>query len=240
VKKTPYRVLVLTSDNYINAIKPLSYLMKKYWQPTPEVVVGGFAEPKFDLPDGFSFHSIGDMSEYPLFRWSDALIHFLNSVPDEVFVFMLEDMWPVRPVYSRIVDMAHDYMLQFEYVARLDLTGDRLNAGGASLYGKLGHVDLIWSDPISQYHLSTMPAFWRKEHLQRVLIPGETPWQLEINGTPRLASLRQEVIVLGTNAWPVKNTLAFRSGDPTKLLLEEIDPQDAKDMRELGLLKGLE
>jgi hypothetical protein len=235
-----YRVIVTTSDNYIHAIKPLHYLMKKYWEPMPEVVVGGFSDPPFDMPEGFEFISIGDMKDYPIDRWSDAVIELLERIPDEVIIFMLEDMWPISPVHSRVVDMAYDYMEQFRYVARLDLTGDRLNAGGASLYGELGHIKLIWSDPNSQYHLSTMPALWRKEHLLRVLVPGETPWQTELQGTPRLSALKDQVIVLGTNIWPIKNTLAFRGGDHAQLLLDEIDPEDVREMRDLGLLKELE
>jgi len=178
------------------------------------------------------------MEDYPIQRWSDALIKLLNEIPDEVFILTLEDMWITSPVHDRVVQMCYDYMQQFRYVARLDLTGDRLwaNGGDVSLYGKLGHVDLVWSDPTSQYHLSTMPAFWRKEHLLRVLISNETPWQVELQGTPRLASLHREVIVLGTNAWPIKNTLAFRGGDTQNLLLDELDPDDVAAISEAGLL----
>jgi hypothetical protein len=48
------------------------------------------------------------------------------------------------------------------------------------------------------------------------------------------------MIVIGTNAWPLRNTLAFRGGDISALLLDEIDPTDVTEMRELGLFKGLE
>jgi hypothetical protein len=221
-------------------------LLEKYWLPEPpDVVVLGFTPPEFDLPDGFSFMTIGDMKDFPVNRWSDQLIIGLESIPDEVFIFMLEDMWITQPVYSSVVDMAYDYMQQFKYVARFDLTGDRWNAFDSMqrrppLYGKLGHVDIVWSNPDSQYHLSTMPALWRKEHLLKALVPGETPWQVELQGTPRLSALRSEMIVIGTNAWPVRNTLAFRGGDTAALLLDEVDPTDVSEMRERGLFEGLE
>lgn len=239
-EKPDYKILLTTSDKYIHNIKPFAWLFKKYWTPAPEVIVGGFSDPPFEMPEGFTFHNIGPQEQYPISRWSDGVIKLIHDVADDVFIFMLEDMWVVKPVYERIVAMCHDYMKQFEYVARLDLTGDRLNAGGASLYGKLGHVDLIWSDPNSPYHLSTMPAFWRKEHLLRVLVAQETPWETELQGTPRLSALRHEIIVLGTSAWPVKNTLAFRGGDTGKLLLDEVDPMDVQEMRDLGLFEDLE
>lgn len=232
-----YRVLVPTCDKYISAIRPFAWLMKKYWVNHPEVVVGGFSEPEFEMPEKFSFISLGKESDYPIEHWSDQIYKFFNSVEDEVFIFMLEDMWIVEPVKDSVVNMVYDYMIQFEYVARLDLTGDRLNAGGARFYGKLGNVDLIWSDPDGQYHLSTMPGFWRKRHLLNVIIPNETPWQLELQGTPRLSKLKAQVIVLGTNAWPIRNTLAFRGGSAQKLLLDEIAPEDVEEMSDLGLLK---
>jgi len=235
-----YRILLLTSDLYIRCVIPYAWLLKKYWPNHPQVVVGGFTPPDFEMPDGFVFHSIGKFSDYPIERWSDAFISFIKNLPDEVFVFMLEDMWIVRHVPDKIVQMCYDYMIQFEYVARLDLTGDRLNAGDATFYGKLGDISLVFSNPRGQYHLSTMPAFWRKSHLLRALIPGESPWQVELSGTPRLGALSNEVIVLGTNAWPIKNTLAFRGGSTGKLLLDEVDSKDVEEMKGLGLLKGFE
>lgn len=240
MKKAPYRILLTTSDKYIWAVLPYAWLLKRYWPNHPEVVVGGFSSPPFEMPPGFSFHSIGRMEDYPVSRWSDGLIKFITDVGDDVFILTLEDMWIVQPVQAEVVNMCYDYMRQFEYVARLDLTGDRLNAGDASLYGKLGIYDLIWSNPDGSYHLSTMPAFWRKQHLLRALRPNESPWQTEIDGTPRLGAMRHEVIVLGTNAWPLRNTLAFRAQSGSQLLLDEVDPEDVTEMRKYGLLKHLE
>lgn len=231
------RVFVLTSDKYLPALRPFSWLFNRHWGEDQQVLVAGFTPPDFRLPDNFSFHSIGRMADYPVDRWSDALIKLLHEVPDEVFALMLEDYWLTRPVYREAVRMLYDYMRQFEYVVRLDLTGDRLHAEGASLYGKCGHLDLIWSDPNSQYHMSTMTALWRKRHLLRVLIPGETPWDVELRGTPRLRALKDEMIVLGTREWPVKHTLAFRGGDAGKLLLDELSPGDRQALVELGYLK---
>ena len=240
----PYRILLLTSDKYIWSIPHYAYFLKKNWPSHPDVVIGGFTEPRFDLPEGFSFHSIGDFNDYPVGKWSDSLIKFLNDMPDEVFLFTLEDMWIVNHVdvlvNERTIDMCFDYMNQFSYVARFDLTSDRLYAGGAQFYGKLDMVDIVFSDPDSQYHLSTMPAFWRKEHLLSALVPNETPWQVELQGTPRLGSMRDSKIVLGTNVSPLKIHLAFRSGNPGKLLLDGISSDDIRNLRSMGLLEEYE
>lgn len=241
--KPPYRIVVTTCDKYLEALRAFSFLLNKYWMPVPpDVVVLGFKPPDFKLPDNFEFVSVGKFSDYPVDRWSDQLKVGLEMIPDEVFIFMLEDMWIIRQVYTDVVDMAYDYMIQFQYTARLDLTGDRWNAFDSQgrrpqFYGKLGPYDLVISSIYSQYHMSTMPAFWRKRHLQRVLIPGETPWQVELQGTPRLAAM-EDVIVIGTNAWPIRNTLAFRGGNVGSLLLDEVHPDDVKMLKAHGLLKG--
>ena len=234
----PYKIYCLTSDKYIQAIRPLAWLMDKHWPEHPDVVVGGFTRPEFEMPHRFHFHSIGKFADYPVQRWSDSLIKMIKDIGDDVFMLMLEDMWPIRRVHHGVIQMACDYMHQFNYVARFDLTGDRLHAGGVKFYGKLGDADIVWSDPDSQYHLSMMPALWRKDLLLQALMPNETPWQVELDGTPRLSAMRDRAIVLGTNVWPYKNTLAFRGGDISKLILDDIP--EADEMRALGLFEGLE
>ena len=234
-----YRVFLTTADHYLEALKSMAWLMNKYWQPLPEVVVVGFALPDFDLPSNWTFASMGNMSDYPFDKWSNALIEFLNAVDDEVFLLSLEDMWPIRQVDTEALDILYHYMLQFEYVAKMDLCGDRLYSMGMQPYGHVNRLDLVKSMPGSPYHLSLMPGFWRREHLLRALIPNESPHQVETIGTLRL-SHQQNVIVLGSRQWPLRVCLALRGGDSTKLLLDEIDKDDVIALREMGYLEAWE
>lgn len=229
-------VYVMTSDKYLPAVRPFLWLFEKYW-PEQEVTIVGFTPPDFELPSFANFLSLGNFHDYPVTRWSDALVKLLSLIPDEPFVLMFEDYWLTRPVHTRAVTMLYDYCRQFGYVYRLDLTGDRLHAAGAKFYGVCGDIDLVWSDPESQYHMSLMTAIWNPRNLRRVLILGETPWQVELEGTPRLRELGDRALVLGTTMWPVKHTLAFRGGDSQKLLLDEVTDKDVEAMSGLGLLK---
>lgn len=233
-------IYVLTSDKYLDALQPFAYLFNKYWSTAQQVIVGGFTRPKFQLPPNFTWHTIGKFEDYPVDKWSNALIKMLLELPHDVFGLMLEDYWLTQTVDCTAVQVAIDYMHQFSYVARFDLTGDRLNSGFAKPYGEAGHVKLLISDPESQYHCSLMCALWRRSHLLKIVVENETPWQIELEGTSRLRALKQYLIVLGTTKPPVKHTLAFRSGDNNKLLLDEIKPEDIKEMRQLGLLKTWE
>jgi hypothetical protein len=228
-------ILVLTCDKYLHAIPPFAYQMGKYWPHHPPVIVGGFTKPDYTMPDNFSFVSIGKQGDYPVEKWSDGLARLLLMTEADVCLLFLEDMWLVQPVKTGIVHMAQDYMYQFEYVARFDMTADRQFAAGSQPYDKLAEYDIIISDRQSQYHLSMMPAFWRKEHLLRALRPNETPWETELDGTPRLSAM-MDTIVLGTNECPIKVTLAYRSGNPTSFVGDGLGKEDMDELKEKGLV----
>jgi len=211
----------------------MAWLMNKYWPNTPPVEIIGFTPPPFDLPPRWTFHSMGRQEEYPFNKWTNAVIEFVESQPDQVFCLMLEDMWPIRHVDTEAIQYLVDYMHQFEYVARIDLTGDRLYAGGMRNYGYVNRIDLIWSNPASQYHCSLMAGIWRKRALLDVFRRDWSPHDVELQGSPLLSRM-SEWLVLGTRQWPLRHTLAFRSQNASKLLLDEIDGEDIKEMRALG------
>lgn len=230
------RIFVLTSDHYIGAVRAFAYLFRKYWSKEQEVIVAGFKPPDFDLPSNFHFHSLGNMADYPVNRWSDALIKLLHDYTDDVFGLALEDYWLSRPVNVQAVQMLYDYMLQFRNVLKMDLYSDRLYAGGMTDYNHCGYLDLIRSDPASQYHMSLMWGLWNRELMLRFLIPGESPWSVELEGTPRVARAADEVMVLGTRNMPLRHILAHRRGNPNELLLDGLDPVDVEALRGLGYI----
>lgn len=231
------RVIVTTSDKYLHALRPFAHLFNKYWGDDTDVIVGGFSEPSFELPSNFTFHSIGKQEDYPVDKWSDAVIKLLHSIDDDIFVLMLEDYWISRPVNRDAIRMLGDYMRQFRNVLKMDLCMERLYAGGMTDYNHCGYIDLIRSDPGSQYHMSLLTGIWNKDLLLRFLIPGETPWQVELEGTPRVRAAAGEVLVLGTRQAPVRHILAHRRGDPSELLVDGLAPSDVQAMAELGYFK---
>ena len=239
-KRMTPRVICAASDKYLPALRIYAHLLNKYWNPNPRVVVAGFSFPDFDLPDNFEFVSIGKQEDYPFQKWSNAICKFLNEIEDEAFVLMLEDYFITRPVNTPAVRILYDYMLQFEYVIKIDLCADRLYAHGADLnYGNVAYIDLIKSMPGSPYHMSLMTGLWRRKHLLRHLIPDESPHDVELIGTTRL-SHDQDVIVLGTRLWPIKHTLGLRAGNAYELNLSELSANDVIELRELGYLRPWE
>lgn len=234
---TPIPVIVMTSDKYLNAMRPFAYLFNKYWSCRHPVTVVGFAEPDFELPRNFLFVSMGSMADYPVNKWSDALIDFLEDDGcTEHFVLMLEDYWLSRPVNQEAIRMLHDYARQFRNVLKIDLMTDRLYAGGMTDYDNCGYLDLVLSDHKSQYHMSLMTGIWNRDLMLRFLERGETPWQVELEGTPRVAAAGNEVLVLGTRQAPIRHILAHRRGRPEELLLDGLKPVDITEMHDMGIL----
>lgn len=230
------KVYVMTSDGYLPILRSYAYLFNRYWSEEQPVVVAGYAAPSFELPPNFSFISLGNQKDYPVNKWSNGLIKLLNQIDDSHLILMLEDYLITRHVDTDAIRILYDYARQFTYTVRVDLTGDRLYAHGADLnYGAVNRLDLIKSMPGSPYHLSMMTAIWNRELLLKVLVPNETPWDLEIRGTTRL-SHEQDMLVIGTRQWPVRHTLAFRGGDVGKLLLDEVNPADVEALRGLGYI----
>lgn len=225
-------VLVMTCDRYAHALQPFAYLFNRYWSDSTPVIVGGFTPPSFGLPSNFSFHSIGPQENYPVQRWSDGMIDILTQRPDlDFFVLMLEDYWLTRAVNTQAVRILWDYMHQFRYVLKMDLACDRLYAAGMSDYDAVGYLDLIKSDYNSAYHSSLYVGIWSRERMLEHLIPGETPWDFEINGTPRLAARRDEVLVLGTRQSPVKMALGYRGGNAEAVHYEGLKSHDVEAVR---------
>ena len=231
-------VVVMTSDKYLPTLRPFAYLFNKYWGATQWVEIVGFAKPEFPLPANFHFVSLGDQVHYPVNKWSDALIDYLALRPEmHHFVLMLEDYWLTRPVNTQAVRMLYDYAVQFRNVLKIDLLTDRLYAANMRDYNHCGYLDLIKSDYQSPYHMSLMTGIWSRDLLLRFLIRGETPWDVEIHGTPRVAAAKDEVLVLGTRQSPVRNILAHRNGDSGKTLLDGLQTCDIDALRALQYLQ---
>lgn len=231
-------VVVTTSDKYLPALQPFAWLARKYWSANKKFIVAGFTAPDFSLPSNFEFVSVGKFEDYPVDKWTDGLIKFLvEKLDSELFILMLEDYWITRRVCHEALSLAATYMERHPKILKFDLCGDRLYAAGADLnYDTFGFLDIVKSDPKSPYHMSLMTGMWRKSLMLRVLKPGWSPWDVEIAGTTDLSKAASEIEVVGTRQWPIRHTLAFRSGDSSTLKLEEIRREDVASLTRLGML----
>ncbi len=201
--------IIITSDKTMWALRPQAYLFKRYWMAA-SFVIGGYSEPPFQLPNGFEFSSIGDFAEYPVDRWTNGVIKFLKSLPDDLILFLMDDYWPFRQVDNKAIYEIAAYMDGHRNIARFCVCTDRLYASGVKDYARYGHLDIIQSDPTSYAHFSFQASMWRRKLLIDLLVPNETPWDAETRGDQRLRDAGY--LVLGTRQAPMRYTIAVQKG----------------------------
>lgn len=221
------RVVVLTSDHYLWALQPFAYLFNRYWSSLQPVTVGGFAKPDYPLPSNFEYISL-DSYNYPPEKWSDALIKLLNLVSDAYIVFLLEDYWLCRTVDIRGMDACYDYIQDKPNVLRVDLTNDRLYAGGmrdVEGYGSYDIIETPWETP---YQMSLQAGLWNRKLLLELLVPGKTAWETEIHTQPP-----ESMRVLGLRQFPVRYANAILKGKLDREQLKMIPPEHRPALSEM-------
>jgi hypothetical protein len=203
-------VVVLTNDKHLWLLPGFARQFNQYWGALQKVRVFGFNTPTFTLPANFQFISLGE--QLPVDRWTDGLIAMLHRIPERNFLLMLEDYWLyAEPNYSALVDCM-DYMNEYGYrVLRIDVSGDRL-AVDHRYYADWRRTKLVKTEPDSPYQMSFQAAIWNRDLLLDILMPGETPWQAETEGSKRFAAYAHpQYLVLGTKPAAVHYEAVWRS-----------------------------
>jgi len=202
------RVFVFTFNKMYWVLKPFFYLFNTFWSEQQEVVVVGYEPLDFELPPNVTFHSIAPTS-YPAKQWSTGVIQFLESVPDENFIFSLEDYLLIRGVSHLAISSLESYLNCHPDVWRVDLTGDRLLSGRAVDRGYWGHLDMLETLPDVPYCLSLQMSVMNRQHTLSIMKPHMTPWQFELQHQQKaLGSLH----VMGTRQMPVRYTIGWGTG----------------------------
>ena len=225
-------VYVTTCDKYQGiALRPFAYLFNTFWSSLQPVTIVGYKAPDFDLPTNFTFYSAGEDGGQE--HWSDGVIRFLQDETEELFCLLLDDYWFNRKADNTGISTLADYMQNKETVLRLDLTTDRLYAGGMFDVEAWGHYDIVETPAGTPYQMSLQAGLWRRSLLLELLRPGMSPWQVELHTSPP-----ERMRVLGTRQCPVRYANVFRGGDPGTLQnLEQIPVEHLEYMRGQGWLK---
>lgn len=207
------KAVIFTSDTHAWLLRGFFLQWAKYGERPGggsdilELEVAGFKRPGF-LPPGVGFVSIGSMEDYPIGRWSDAVIKYLESISDDLVLILLEDYWMVRPVYREALLNAWAFMQQHPDVIRFDVAADRMFSREARYIGSFGVIDLC--EAKGDYSLSFQASIYRRRLLLEVMQPGETPWQAELNGSTRLN--RMTYPVFGSYQWPMNYMITVNKG----------------------------
>jgi hypothetical protein len=231
------RTICFTSDKRTWALPAFAHQWDKHARLAFEFA--GYTDPGVKMTHGHPFNSIGDFSDYPFDRWSDGVIKFLETIHDDLFLWMMEDFWLLRKADTTAIYELEKYMLQHPDIARMDLSADRANNRDIRDIGYLGRLDLVESTKDIPYHFSFQAGIWRRKMLLDCMIQGENPWQSEINGSERLIDLGYRV--MGTRQRPLRYLIAVQQGQVTldggyQGKAFGLDEADRFEMERLGYL----
>jgi|TARA_R110000823_G_scaffold4593_12_gene18060 hypothetical protein len=198
-------VYISTSDKYVHLLKPFSFLFNRFWSETQPVVVLGYKEPDFDLPDNFSFVSMGVSRNDPQ-EWSTGLREYFSSIDDEWFIYGTEDMFLVQAVNLESLTQLTQYMERPD-VGRISLTNDGMMKDCTVVDGNL--IELTQD---TDYRLSCIYSAWNREYMLRYLQPEMSPWEFEVKGTEQAKNDGYRILGMNNN-FPIYLSLAIRRGN---------------------------
>jgi len=234
-------IYVFTADPHNWILQASLWLLRRHWTAPemPEVVIAGYTRPDFALPDWATWHTIGRFQNYPIKKWSNALLEFLATRNDEQFIILLEDYFLTRDIDCEAIAWLAEFMAEHPQVMRMSMTTDRLYARGCVEGGPYHRLDMIYAPPGLEYQLSLMPSMWNKTQLLKYIIPDETPWDIEIAGTRR--ANEDGAIVYGTRQAPMQCMVAIRNGRFDIDTLWQVPPvavskDDRAELERLGYL----
>ena len=198
------KILVASYSKTYWCLQPFAHLFNKYWSGQVATVLH-YPPVPYDLPNNFNFFS-PSVNDYPKNKWADGIIKYLESIEDEAITILLEDYWLTRKVNVDTVNVLASLVENNENLLRVDLTTDRLYAGGARDVGYVEWIDLIEA-PNSQYQMSLQGGIWHRRNFLKVLNmldEGQrSSWDVELSGTS-IVNGGLGLRVLGTRQYPVR------------------------------------
>lgn len=165
-------ILVSSCDKYSACWAPFLHGLEKYWPQHPPVT---FITNQLDAPAGISIKTGQDLG------WSANLQLALSRIEANFILYSQEDYWIKAPV---------NHFQILEYCELMETgAADYIRLYPAPPPDQPFHRDSRLGTilPGSRYRTSLQMALWRKETLLSLLVPKETPWKFEVNGSKRSA-----------------------------------------------------
>lgn len=171
-------VYVWTSNRQMICIPAWAYLFNKFWPYKKNVTVIGYDLPIFELPSNFNYVSLG-VQRGPSF-WSNDMIEYFKSIDDDYFYMTTEDGFIVDYVDKQILDYAANIAVSNVDFSKFNLTAD-LRQRSHIVIDRLNRFDLIKATQTAQYRNSLHHSIFKREKFLNTLIPGQTPWEYELD-----------------------------------------------------------
>lgn len=222
-----YRILITTSDAYVQLTRGFAYQWNKYCGLPLTLIWRNIMPPP--LPENITLlHSPARWHD-----WSGSLSGALESISDEFILLGLEDFWLSGYADLTALGEAAAYLADHDDVMRIDLTEDRRAFPHLT---RDGYLQAIIDPSAVQYLCSSQFSLWRRSFLQRALIPGELPPHFEVEGSRRVAPSNPVILGLGWRPLPYSGDGVVWNGVLNPLHLEYLSEADRDALAKEGLV----
>jgi hypothetical protein len=170
-------LLVVSCDSYRDIWGPFFTLLFRYWDDCPYPVFLGSNFEKYPDKRVVSL-AIGEDRD-----WSSNLRRMLEWIPQDGILLIQEDFLLDRPVHTARIDRYIGYARrrQAACLRLMPIPGPDVPCADQPELGEIGKG--------AEYRVSLQAAWWKKEQLAAVALPGESPWQFERLGSRRSDAL---------------------------------------------------
>tara|TARA_R110000824_G_C15220596_1_gene677546 strand:+ start:104 stop:895 length:792 start_codon:yes stop_codon:yes gene_type:complete len=171
-------VLIATSDEYLDLLKPFFYLFNEFWSAEQPVTILGYKKPTFGLPLNFTFESLGEQRGIQF--WAEDVKKYLCNLKDDYFIYTAEDLFLTRPVNFKSLKT----LLKFWHTEGLDLAriglGNTVRNEEHTHVGKTDGCDIIIQNQLSNHRISLQWSLWNKKYFMKHLHKGYSQWDFEV------------------------------------------------------------
>lgn len=184
--KSSLAIVVQSCDKYDDLWDGFYTLFFKYWK--------NCSYPIYHITETktCAFPGVTTINTKEVSKWSDMLKNGLEKVNEDYVLYLLEDYFLIKPVDENRIEKAVE-ILQKENAACLRLVPVPGPDKNFKDYTDIGEISKN-----AAYSLSTQASIWNKSILHNIILPNETGWEFECNGSLRVKETSE--VFLGVKA----------------------------------------
>jgi hypothetical protein len=196
--KSPYTILVNSTDSFADCWQPFFKLLSKYWDGSKPKIVLNTETKEFSYSGlDITCAKVGESNPTKRLAWGECLLRCLNKINTEIIFYLQEDYFINGPVDVAQLDAFVRLMIDEKY-SHISLV--TFSNGGP--WRPTKHP-LLWElDQKAPYRISLQAGLWHKERLRGYIRRHETPWQFEVWGSKRAHRVKDTFLCISHDAFP--------------------------------------
>lgn len=223
------KIIVSTSNAYHHCLRIWIYLFQKNWGVDAPVEIVGYDRPDFDLPDNFTFYSMGAQIGGAKNFSGDLRKYFEQQ--SLWFLWFMEDSW-VKGVNFEELEKIKRLMNAVPACVKINLS-TATSIQEHTVYGDIEGLTILENARNSLYRLSMQPSIWYRDYLLKYMIPGMTPWEMEV------LPAKDEFRIFGSDHAIVDINEGVTKHNIFDYNLKGISGSQIHEMEDLGLLNAI-